>query len=102
VNDTGLSKEKLRYRSLHAEMNAILHAHNRDIEGATIYISPFSPCAICAAMIIQSGIKNVIVRITEGSSAWVESQAEALEMFKESGVNYYELPNDTSKANDRL
>jgi len=45
---------------IHAEMNAILFAQ-RPLDTCTLYIYPLPPCARCAACIIQSGIRNVVV-----------------------------------------
>ena len=55
--------EKLR-RTLHAEQNALLFAH-RSVEGCTVYVT-HPPCARCAAMLIQSGIKRVVYRAHVG------------------------------------
>lgn len=60
-------------RSVHAEQNAIISAKRRDMLGATLYIVGISyddgsyvegarPCALCKRMIINAGIKQVIVR----------------------------------------
>ena len=50
-------------RALHAEQNAIIQAatSGHSIEGGTIYIT-HAPCIICAKMIINAGIKKIIVR----------------------------------------
>jgi len=50
-------------RALHAEQNAIIQAATlaQSIEGATIYITN-QPCVICAKMIINAGIKRIVVR----------------------------------------
>ena len=49
-------------RALHAEQNAIIQAATlgQSVEGATIYIT-HQPCVICAKMIINAGIKKIIV-----------------------------------------
>ncbi|MDR2610679.1 MAG: cytidine/deoxycytidylate deaminase family protein [Clostridiales Family XIII bacterium] len=49
-------------RAIHAEQNVIIHAatSGQSIEGATIYITN-QPCAICAKMIINAGIRKIIV-----------------------------------------
>ena len=49
-------------RALHAEQNAIIQAatFGHSIEGATIYIT-HSPCVICSKMIINAGIKKILV-----------------------------------------
>ena len=44
---------------VHAELNAILNAQGRSLNGARIYVALF-PCNECAKAIIQSGIKEVI------------------------------------------
>lgn len=48
-------------RAIHAEQNAIIQAgvHGINIEGGTIY-STHTPCMICAKMIVNSGIKEVV------------------------------------------
>ena len=50
-------------RTLHAEMNAIIKAARigKRIEGGTMYCT-HSPCRVCAAMIINSGIGRVVYR----------------------------------------
>ncbi|MEE1038955.1 MAG: cytidine/deoxycytidylate deaminase family protein [Eubacterium sp.] len=50
-------------RALHAEQNAIIQAATlgQSIEGGTIYVT-HQPCVICAKMIINAGIKRIVVR----------------------------------------
>ncbi|MDO4394048.1 MAG: cytidine/deoxycytidylate deaminase family protein [Bacillota bacterium] len=50
-------------RALHAEQNAIIQAatSGQSVEGATIYIT-HQPCVICAKMIINAGIKRIVVK----------------------------------------
>ena len=50
-------------RALHAEQNAIIQAATlgQSIEGASIYIT-HQPCVICAKMIINAGIKRIVVK----------------------------------------
>ncbi len=50
-------------RALHAEQNAIIQAAalGNSIDGATIYVTN-QPCVICAKMIINAGIKKIIVK----------------------------------------
>ena len=63
-------------RSVHAEANAIISAARRDMIGATLYlvghevdsgdyVENAAPCAMCKRMIINAGIKDVIVRDTK-------------------------------------
>lgn len=44
---------------VHAELNAILNASGKNLNGAKIYVDLF-PCNECAKAIIQSGIKEVV------------------------------------------
>lgn len=50
-------------RALHAEQNAIIQSATlgQSIEDADIYITN-QPCAICAKMIINAGIKRIVVK----------------------------------------
>ena len=75
-------------RSVHAEANAIIHAARNDMLGATLYlvgkevgsgdyVKNTCSCSMCKRLIINAGIKNVVVRIdklkfkTIDVSAWI-------------------------------
>jgi dCMP deaminase len=83
----GCLREKLKVPSgerhelciaLHAEQNAIVQAAalGQSIEGATMYIT-HQPCAICAKMIINAGIKRIIVKEGYPDQLSVDILAEA-------------------------
>ncbi len=61
ISDTGV-KSKHCVRTTHAEQNAIVQAARLgiSIEGATIYCK-MTPCHVCAKMVINAGIKSVVV-----------------------------------------
>ena len=67
-------------RGLHAEQNAIIQAAcmGSSIEGATLYCTT-QPCVICTKMIINAGIKRVVIK---------ESYPDELaqQMIKEAGI----------------
>ncbi|SHI37844.1 deoxycytidylate deaminase [Lutispora thermophila] len=67
-------------RGLHAEQNAIIQAavFGTAIDGATIYTTLF-PCVLCAKMIINSGIKRIVLREQYNDPL-------AIEMLEESGI----------------
>ena len=44
---------------VHAELNAILNANGRNLQGSRLYVVLF-PCNECAKAIIQSGVKEVV------------------------------------------
>ena len=63
-------------RSVHAEANAIISASRRDCINATMYLTGIevstgdyvenaNSCSMCKRMIINSGIKTVIIRINK-------------------------------------
>lgn len=63
-------------RSVHAEANCIISASRRDLLGATLYLackegkgeglmSNTSSCTMCRRLIINAGIKEVIIRDTQ-------------------------------------
>lgn len=74
-------------RTIHAELNAILAA-KEPLNGYSIFVWPFQPCAQCAAAIIQSGIKEVYCPYNDhmAQERWSESFKAALQMFDEAGV----------------
>lgn len=60
-------------RSVHAEQNAIISAGRKDMLGGTLYlvginfndktyVENSNPCALCKRMIINAGLKNVVIR----------------------------------------
>ena len=67
-------------RGLHAEQNAIIQAAcmGVSIEGATLYCTT-QPCIICTKMIINAGIKRVVIK-----EPYPDELAE--QMIKEAGI----------------
>jgi len=71
-DETGCIREKLKIpsgerhelcRGLHAEQNSFLQAalHGTSLKGSSLY-STTQPCVICAKMIINAGIKEIVIR----------------------------------------
>lgn len=73
----------------HAEENAISQSagHGVSINGATLYCT-LSPCLICAKMIINSGIAEVVYEEEYSFSEQTKS------LFKEAGVIYRQFVRD--------
>ncbi len=69
----------------HAELNAIMNAKGRNLDGCTLYVSLF-PCNECTKLIIQSGIKHVIYY--SDKYADTESTKASKMMLDKSGVTY--------------
>lgn len=72
-------------RGIHAEQNAIIQAalHGVSIKDATLYCTNL-PCAICAKMIINAGIKKIIYL-----SGYADQMSA--EMLNEAGVDVSKL-----------
>lgn len=96
ISDIADRYENIEYKRIalnHAEENAILHCARIGIstKGCTIY-SMWQPCALCAKMIIQTGIKRVVFDVNfPGNNEfmqkdWVYSMQVALEMLNEAEV----------------
>ena len=72
-------------RSVHAEANAIISASRRDMIGATLYLVGLEAdtgeivansccCSMCKRMVINSGIKDVVIRDTEDDYRIIDVQ----------------------------
>jgi len=68
-------------RGLHAEQNAIIQAavHGVAIEGAVLYCTHY-PCAVCAKMLVNAGIRSLVL-----ASNYPDDLAK--EIFAEAGFN---------------
>jgi len=88
-----LENRELKYKLIiHAERNAIIFAH-RGLVGSTIYIHPVAPCAGCASMIIQAGIKRVVTHVTPPAmeERWGPELRLAAALLEEAQVELYLL-----------
>jgi dCMP deaminase len=72
-------------RGLHAEQNAIIQAalHGVSVKGSTLYCTNH-PCIICAKMIINAGIVQIIIR-----DGYKDKLAE--EILEEAGIKVSHL-----------
>lgn len=72
---------------VHAEANAIVTARE-PLHGYTIYCT-HSPCAECAKLIVQAGIKRVVAPLPSEDlrSRWAKQFEFAELIFREGGVN---------------
>lgn len=70
-------------RAIHAEQNAIIQAgvHGVAIDGGTLYCT-HSPCIICAKMIVNSGIKEVVT-----CGEYPDDFGLVMELFEQAEVN---------------
>ena len=81
-------------RGIHAEQNAIIQAayYGVPIRGATLYCTT-QPCSICAKMIINAGIAEIIY-----ASGYADPMA--VEMLAEAGVALMSFNGDTQEKNE--
>lgn len=79
----------------HAEPNAVYNAamNGTATKGCTMYVT-LHPCGGCAAAIINSGIKEVVLETMEVPERWQENCNWAKVQFKEAGV-VFRLVNET-------
>jgi dCMP deaminase len=88
--DVGCLREQLKVpsgerhelcRAIHAEQNAIVQAaySGTSVNGATIYVS-LQPCSLCAKLMINAGIKKLVLRGNYPDEL-------ALSMLTEAGVD---------------
>jgi len=72
-------------RGLHAEQNAIIQAavHGVSIKDSVLYCTTH-PCIICAKMIINSGIKEIVI-----STSYPDKESKKI--LKESGIKVSNL-----------
>lgn len=82
------NREAKLMRTVHAEANAILSARE-PLHGYTLIVTPLHPCANCAGLIIQSGIKKVLFQTAAPSSgAWATHFEVMQRMFDQASVAY--------------
>jgi dCMP deaminase len=75
-------------RAIHAEQNVLLNCSREQTIGADLYLAGVNPvdntvhkakpCPLCARLIIQAGIANVILRIGEKEDEYLLIPAKEL------------------------
>lgn len=73
---------------LHAEKNAVINAGKFGVAtaGATAYVN-YHPCASCASVLIQAGIRKVVCPSpSEASEKWVRDFKLSSDILVEAGV----------------
>lgn len=76
---------------VHAELNAILNANGRSLQGSRIYVALF-PCNECAKAIIQSGIKEVLYLSDKYNDTMLNLASKR--MLTSAGVKFTQLKFD--------
>lgn len=83
-------------RAIHAEANALLNCSREQTIGADLYLTGVNPsdnsihkakpCPICARIIIQAGINNVIMRQGDGVDNYIIIPAKDLQWVLEENI----------------
>lgn len=79
-------------RAIHAEANALLNCSREQTIGADLYLAGVNPedcsvhkakpCPLCARLIIQAGIRNVILRVGDGPDNYEVIPAKKLMWYQ--------------------
>lgn len=79
----------------HAEENLVAQAARSGIRlaGSTVLVSTLYPCSMCARMLIQAGVKQIVAVAQRANSAekWDHEGEVSRAMLKEAGVEVHEL-----------
>ena len=80
-----LRKQPKTRQSLVPEQNAIIQGgyNGMNIKDSTLYCT-HSPCVLCAKMIVNAGIKKVVMNIEYPDATFKE-------LFSEAGIEFYTL-----------
>jgi len=97
VADTSerLENREVKYELVvHAETNALLHAHE-SVRGYALYCTTV-PCCRCAVNILSAGIARVIYwePTADYLARWQESVNKTLALFDEARILYYPVRRD--------
>ena len=80
-----LHNREVKYKMImHAERNAILFAQ-RSLKDCALYVYPMMPCASCASMVIQSGIRRVVAPLSH-NPRWQQDIELSTQLFREANV----------------
>lgn len=84
-------------RTVHAEVNAVLNSHG-SVMGMALVSWPLPPCERCAPVLINAGIARIFVLAdATRRDDWLGSGEIALGMFREAGIEVYEVYNDQAE-----
>lgn len=89
--DLYVNREAKLARVIHAEMNAVLSAHE-SVRGHTAYVWPVPPCDRCAAHLIQAGVVRVVHPWPIPAAfeeRWCVELAAASAMLAEAGIGLH-------------
>ena len=80
-------------RIVHAEMNIVAQAASMGVslKGCTVLITSLHPCSICTRLLIQAGVKQIIVgELKKISPLWQMHWEASKPLLKEAQIPVYE------------
>lgn len=91
-----LDRNEKLLRTVHAEANIVAQAaqHGVSLKNSTIYIWPFLPCSNCCTLMIQVGIRRVVVPDAPIPDRWRASFDMSMSMLAEADVALTQLEID--------
>lgn len=81
-----MTRDEQHAVAVHAEQNA-MHTARENLDGCAIYIHGMTPCAQCAAAIVQRRITRVVFSCGHVSPDWMKSYALAERVLTMGGVD---------------
>lgn len=83
------NRDEKYLRTVHAEANIVAQAarFGIDLFGTTVYVWPFLPCCNCTTLMIQAGVRRIIVPELPIPDRWQSNFDLSREMLQEAGVS---------------
>ena len=87
------NRDEKYLRTVHAEANIVAQAarFGIDMSGSTVYVWPFLPCCNCATLMIQAGVRRIVVPELPIPDRWQANFNLSVDMLRESGVDLMQL-----------
>lgn len=84
------NKELKNELTIHAEVNAIFNAQASVADWNLVCTK--TPCLACAKLIVQAGIKSVLIPPMDPTSSWAVDNLKALEILEEANIQVQTSP----------
>jgi dCMP deaminase len=87
------NRDEKYLRTVHAEANIVAQAarFGIDMSGSTVYVWPFLPCCNCTTLMIQAGIRRIVVPELPIPDRWQANFNLSVDMLRESSVDLMQL-----------
>ena len=87
------NRDEKYLRTVHAEANIVAQAarFGIDMSESTVYVWPFLPCCTCTTLMIQAGVRRIVVPELPIPDRWQANFNLSVDMLRESGVDLMQL-----------